>query len=66
MNTYTFTVTAIYRTDPIEAKTEEEAREIAFNELQYNGEEIDTTFELRDCEEDEDEENEDEEEEDTQ
>ena len=43
--------------------SEEEAREIAFNELQYYGEEIDTIFKLRYCKEgnpdDEDEEEED-------
>lgn len=48
---YQFSVTAMYRTDLIEAETEEEAKEIAFNELSYNGEEIDTTFILRHIEE---------------
>lgn len=47
MNEYVFRVTALYRTDVIIAETEEEAKEIAYNELQYSGEEIDTIFELR-------------------
>lgn len=47
MNEYAFRVTVMYRTDVIIADTEEEAKEIANKELQYNGEEIDTIFELR-------------------
>lgn len=47
MKEYCFTVTAIYRTDAIIADSEEEAKEIAYKELQYFGEEIDTIFQLR-------------------
>ena len=49
MNEYTFTVTLIYRTDSIIAETEEEAIEIVMQELNYNGEEIDTIIKLRYC-----------------
>ena len=44
---FTFDVVAEYVTDEIYAESEEEAKEIAFDELQYNGEERDTTFKLR-------------------
>lgn len=46
MKEFFFEVTARYTT-AIEAETEEEAKEIANNQLQYIGEEIDTIFELR-------------------
>lgn len=49
---YTFDVKIHYHTDPIWAETEEEAREIANDELQYCGEECDTTMTLTDVEED--------------
>ena len=49
---YTFDVKAHYHTDPIFADTEQEARLIANAELQYNGEEYDTTITLIDVEED--------------
>lgn len=52
---YTFDVTAYYVTDEIYAESEEEARAIANDELQYNGEERDTVLELRDVEYDDDE-----------
>lgn len=54
MPCFTFDVTATYVTDAIYAESEEEAREIAFEELQYNGEERDTVFELRYAEYDDD------------
>jgi hypothetical protein len=47
MPLYSFDVCALYRTDEILAETEEEAREIAKDELQYCGEERDTTMVLR-------------------
>ena len=50
MREFFFEVTARYTTS-IEAETEEEAREIADSQLQYDGEEIDTTFKLRHSEE---------------
>lgn len=49
---YTFNVKVHYHTDAIWAETEEEAREIANDELQYCGEEYDTTMELIEEEED--------------
>lgn len=52
MKYFTFDVRAHYRTDPIEAETEEEARQIAYDELQYCGEEWDTTITLESVEED--------------
>lgn len=52
---YTFDVTAHYVTDEIYAESEEEARAIANDELQYNGEERGTVLELRDVEYDDDE-----------
>lgn len=52
---FTFDVVAEYVTDEIYAESEEEAKEIAFDELQYNGEERDTTFKLRKVEYDDDE-----------
>lgn len=47
MKWFSFNVKALYRTDPIYAKTEDEAREIAIEQLHYDGEEIDTTLTLR-------------------
>ena len=46
MKEFFFEVTARYTT-LIEAETEEEAREIANGQLDYDGEEIDTIFKLR-------------------
>jgi hypothetical protein len=54
MKAYQFDVRAHYHTDVIYAETEEEAREIANDELQYCGEEYDTVMKLI-CEEDIDE-----------
>lgn len=52
MPLYTFKVKVHYYTDQIWAETEKEAREIANDELQYCGEEIDTTMDLFDVIED--------------
>ena len=57
---YQFDVRVHYHTDLIQAKTEEEAREIANDELQYCGEEYDTTLRLLSVECDEEEEEEEE------
>ena len=46
MKAYQFDVRAHYHTDMIYAESEEEAREIANNELQYCGEEYGTVMEL--------------------
>ena len=46
MKAYQFDVRVHYHTDLIYAETEEEEREIANNELDYCGEEYDTTMEL--------------------
>ena len=46
MKAYTFDIKVHYRTDQIWAESEEEARTIANEELQYCGEEYDTTMEL--------------------
>lgn len=43
---FQFEVRAHYLADYVFAKTEEEAKEIVNNELQYNGEEWDTDLEL--------------------
>lgn len=52
---YSFDVQAHYHTDPIYAETEAEARKIAFDELQYCGEEQGTEFRLIGVEYDDDE-----------
>ena len=54
MKTYYFDVKVHYRTDGIFADSEEEARLIANEELQYIGEEWDTEMTLIDVDEDED------------
>ena len=46
MKAFQFDVRAHYHTDVIYAETEAEAREIADDELQYCGEEYDTTMKL--------------------
>lgn len=46
MKVFQFDVRAHYRTDMIYAETEEEARGIADEELQYCGEECDTQMKL--------------------
>lgn len=46
MKAFQFDVRVHYHTDVIYAETEAEAREIADNELQYCGEEYDTTMKL--------------------
>ena len=52
---YSFDVRAHYVTDPIYAETEQEARKIATDQLQYCGEERDTELELTGVEYDDDE-----------
>lgn len=52
---YYFDVNVHYVTDQIYAETESEARSIANDELQYCGEERDTTMRLIDVEYDDDE-----------
>ena len=46
MKEFFFEVTARY-TAVVEAESEEEAKEIVNEQLQYDGEEIDTVFKLR-------------------
>ena len=58
MRKYQFDVRVHYHTDVIYAETEEEAREIANGELDFNGEEYDVTMkciykeEVEECEKD--------------